>query len=273
MRAPVETLPADAVADAARALHEAERTHIPIRMFSLQHPAMTMDDAYRVQHAWMDIKRSEGREVWGHKIGLTSRAMQAAVGITTPDSGYLLDDMFYADGAEVPTGRFIAPRIEVELAFVMKKKLAGPRCTIHDVLNATEFVQPAIEILDSRAQRVDPDTGVTRKIVDTVADNAANGAIVTGGRPQRPDALDMRWIAAICARNGQVEETGVAAGVLNHPAYGIAWLAERLTSYGDGIEAGQTVLSGSFIRPIDGRKGDTFLADFGPCGTVSFHFS
>ena len=135
------------------------------------------------------------------------------------------------------------------------------------------YVVPALEILDTRILRVDPASGKARTIVDTISDNAANAGIVTGGRAMRPDALDLRWAGAIVMRNAQVEETGLGAGVLNQPARGIAWLANRLAAYGQQIEAGQIVLSGSFIRPVEARHGDTILADFGPLGTVGCYFA
>jgi 2-oxo-hept-3-ene-1,7-dioate hydratase len=258
---------------AAEQLHQAEKTRVQIRQISLDHPAITMDDAYAIQKAWVEIKLGEGRVVRGHKIGLTSKAMQSALGINEPDSGVLLDDMFFADGGLVPTERFIATRVEAELAFIMKHRLKGPDCTLFDVLNATDFVVPALEILDTRIQRVDPQTQATRKIFDTVADNAANAGIVLGGRPLRPLEADLRWIGALCSRNGQLEETGLAAGVLNHPATGVAWLANKIAPHGLALEPGQVVLAGSFIRPIETRKGDTIVADYGPFGTVSCYFA
>jgi 2-oxo-hept-3-ene-1,7-dioate hydratase len=234
---------------AAERLHQAEKTKIQIRQLSLDHPAITIADAYAIQQAWIGIKVAEGRFVKGHKIGLTSKAMQSALGIHEPDSGVLLDDMFFADGGLVPSDRFIGTRIEAELAFVMKQRLAGPGCTMFDVLNATDFVVPALEILDTRIERVDRETGSTRKIFDTIADNAANAGIVLGGRPLRPHEADLRWIGALCYRNGQLEETGLAAGVLNHPATAVAWLANKIAPNGLALEAGQVVLAGSFIRP------------------------
>jgi 2-oxo-hept-3-ene-1,7-dioate hydratase len=258
---------------AAEQLHQAEKTRVQIRQISLDHPAITMDDAYAIQKAWVEIKLDEGRVVRGHKIGLTSKAMQSALGINEPDSGILLDDMFFADGGLVPTERFIATRVEAELAFIMKHRLKGPDCTLFDVLNATDFVVPALEILDTRIQRVDPQTQSTRKIFDTVADNAANAGIVLGGRPLRPLDADLRWIGALCSRKGQLEETGLAAGVLNHPATGVAWLANKIAPHGLALEPGQVVLAGSFIRPIETRKGDTIVADYGPFGTVSCYFA
>ncbi len=256
----------------ASRLVEAERTRTQTRGLSVLHPDATLDDAYRVQDAFMAWKVESGRTVKGHKIGLTSKAMQAAVGIGEPDSGYLLDDMFFADGGAVPASRFIGLRIEAELAFILRHDLAGPGLTIFDVLDATAYVTPALEILDTRIFRADPETGAARTVVDTVADNAANAGIVLGGRPFRPGDHDMRWIGAICSRNGAVEETGLAAGVLNNPANGIAWLARRLAGQGRGLRAGETVLAGSFIRPIEVGAGDTVVADYGPFGTVSCYF-
>ena len=180
--------------------------------------------------------------------------------------------MMFEDGGTIPAGRFIQPRIEAEIAFVMKASLKGAGVSVFDVINATDFVTPALEILDTRILRADPDTGKERMIVDTISDNAANAGIVIGGQSARPDAIDMRRMGAIVLRNGVVEETGLGAGVLNHPARGIAWLANRLAEYGGAIEAGQIVLAGSFIRPIETRSGDTIIADFGPQGTVSCYF-
>ncbi|TMJ22351.1 MAG: 2-oxo-hepta-3-ene-1,7-dioic acid hydratase [Alphaproteobacteria bacterium] len=258
---------------AAERLDRAEKTRKQIRQISLEHPDITIEEAYAVQKAWIEIKVAAGRSVKGHKIGLTSKAMQSALNIDEPDSGVLLDDMFFADGGLVPSDRFIATRAEAELAFIMNKRLAGPNCTMFDVLNASDFVVPALEILDTRIERVDPVTKSARKIFDTIADNAANAGIVLGGRPIRPLDTDLRWIGALCSRNGQVEETGLAAGVLNHPATAVAWLANKIAPLGLALEPGQVVLAGSFIRPIETRKGDTIQADFGAYGSVNCYFA
>lgn len=263
----------DQIIAAARGLDEAERSRVQMGQLSLAHPGLTIDDAYAVQTAWMELKRAAGRKVIGRKIGLTSRAMQSAVNIDEPDYGVLLDDMLFPDGGRIPTERFIELKIEAELAFMLKDRIAGPDCTVFDVLNATDYVVPALEILDARIQRIDPASKATRKVVDTIADNAANCGIVIGGRPFRPQEADMRWIAAICSKNGLVEETGVAAGVLNNPANGIVWLANKLASRGVVLEPGQIILAGSFIRPIPCGRGDTIHADYGPFGTVSCHFA
>ncbi|MBR0774993.1 2-oxo-hepta-3-ene-1,7-dioic acid hydratase [Bradyrhizobium diazoefficiens] len=266
-------LSSDDIASCANRLHGAEKARTQIRQLSQEFPDISIADAYAIQKAWIDVKIAEGRRVKGHKIGLTSRAMQSALNIDEPDSGVLLDDMFFADGGIIPTERFIATRVEAELAFVMSKRLEGPDCAMFDVLNATDFVVPALEILDTRIERVDPSTKATRKIVDTIADNAANAGIVLGGRPIRPLEADLRWIGALVFKNGQLEETGLAAGVLNHPATAVAWLANKIAPLGLALEPGQVVLAGSFIRPIETRKGDTIQADYGAYGSVSCYFA
>ena len=268
------SLDQNTLAQAAERLEEAEHTRVACRQFSLDYPDMTIDDAYAIQHAWMQLKLRNGRTVKGHKIGLTSKAMQRAVNIAEPDYGTLLDDMFYRDGAVIPSERFLQLKIEAELAFVLARPLSGPDCTLFDVLDATAYVTPALEILDARIQRIDPETKRTRNVFDTISDNAANAALVLGGRPFKPALIDadMRRIGAIVSRNGEVEETGLAAGVLNHPGYGVAWLANRLHRFGVTLQPGQVILAGSFIRPIEVAKGDTIVADYGEFGTVSCHF-
>lgn len=260
------------IASAVEALDNAEKSRRQTALLSLQYPQMTLDDAYAIQAAWVKQKKAAGRQTIGWKIGLTSKAMQYALDIDTPDSGVLLDDMLFDDGATIPATRFIQPRIEAELAFIMKTSLKGPNVSVKEVLNATEFVVPALEILDTRILRSDPESGKARTIMDTVSDNAANAGIILGSQFLRPENGDLRWMGAIVSRNAVVEETGLGAGVLNHPARGIAWLANRLAHYGDSIEAGQIVLAGSFIRPIEARHGDTIFADYGPHGSVSCFF-
>lgn len=262
----------DQILSAVDALDNAERSRMQTALLSLRYPQMTLDDAYAIQSTWVNKKKRQGRRVIGWKIGLTSKAMQYALNISTPDSGVLFDDMLFEDGATIAAERFIQPRIEAELAFIMKAPLKGPNISVIEVLNATEYVVPALEILDTRILRQDPTTGQPRTLFDTVSDNAANAGIVLGSQMLKPDSVDMRWMGAIVSRNAAVEETGLGAGVLNHPARGIAWLANRLAQYGDGIEAGHIVLAGSFIRPIEARHGDTIFADYGPYGTVSCFF-
>lgn len=228
-----------------------------------------MADAYAIQNAWVEMKIASGNPIKGFKIGLTSRAMQMAVGISEPDHGVLLEDMFFESGETIPSDRFIGPRLEVELAFVLGKQLKGPNVSVFDVLDATQYVVPALEIIDSRAFMTDPDTGRQRSVLDTIADNAANAGVILGGNPIRPEQADLRWVSAILSQNGVIEETGVAAGVLGHPAKGVVWLANRLSEYDIALEAGQIILGGSFTRPIHLRSGDSIHADYGPLGTIS----
>jgi 2-oxo-hept-3-ene-1,7-dioate hydratase len=257
---------------AAARLFEAERTGTQMGLLSKAHPSWTMDDAYAVQAALLKRKLAAGRRIIGWKIGLTSKAMQDALKINIPDSGVLFDDMPFENGATIPNGRFIQPRIEAEIAFVMKSDLSGPKCTSHDVLAATDHVVASLEILDTRILRVDPETRATRTIVDTIADNAANAGIVLGTQRHRPADFDLRWVGAVVKRNDEVEETGLGAGVLNDPASGIAWLANRLSQYGEQLRAGDVVLSGSFIRPVEATPGSIFEADFGRFGVVTIQF-
>ncbi|MFC4667864.1 2-oxo-hept-4-ene-1,7-dioate hydratase [Seohaeicola nanhaiensis] len=260
------------VAQAAAALFEAEETGKQCGLLSLAYPGMTMDDAYAVQAALVARKMQAGRKRIGWKIGLTSRAMQDALKIDTPDSGVLLDDMVFEDGAMVPAGRFIQPRVEAEIAFVMKAPLAGAE-TGEDVIAATESVAPSLEILDTRILRADPATGRARIITDTISDNAANAGIVLGAQRHAIDAFDLRWVGAVVTRDGVVEETGLGAGVLNDPVTSVLWLARRMAQYGQQIEAGDVVLSGSFIRPVECPPGARIEADFGRFGAVSVGFA
>ncbi len=262
----------DAIQSAAQALLKAEQTGIQCGLVSLANPGMTLDDAYAVQDAFVAARLSSGRTQIGWKIGLTSRAMQQALNITTPDSGVLLSDMLFQSGDTVPAGRFIQPRIEAEIAFIMKSDLSGENLTRDDVLAATEYVTPSLEILDTRILRADPETGQARIITDTVSDNAANAGVVLGNARHAVDAHDLRWTGAVVKRDGIVEETGLGAGVLNDPATGIVWLCQRLAQYGAGLSAGDIVLSGSFIRPIEAPPGSHFEADFGPFGRVDLTF-
>ncbi|MEM8786940.1 MAG: 2-oxo-hept-4-ene-1,7-dioate hydratase [Pseudomonadota bacterium] len=259
-------------ARAAADLLQAETTGRQIGLLSRRYPGMDMDDAYAVQAALFRAKVAAGCGVIGWKIGLTSRAMQDALKIDIPDSGVLFDDMQFETGDRVPAGRFIQPRIEAEIAFVMKSALGGAGVTREDVLAATDYVAPALEILDTRILRVDPDTGTPRTVFDTISDNAANAGVVLGTQRHDVDALDLRWVGAIVARDGGVEETGLGAGVLNDPVESMVWLARRMSAYGQSIAPGHVVLSGSFIRPVECPPGTRIAADFGDFGQVAIDF-
>jgi 2-oxo-hept-3-ene-1,7-dioate hydratase len=212
-----------------------------------------------------DERIATGTKVVGHKIGLTSKAMQASSQIDEPDYGYLFDDMILADGAEVKWEDFCIPRVEPELTFILKAPLKGPGVGLVDVLRATDYVVPSIEIIDARVQN-------PRAIFDTVADNGAAAKIVLGGRPVKPDEVDLRWVGAAFYRNSVIEETGLASGVLGHPAMAVAWLANKLAPFDVTLEPGHMMLSGSFTRPVWAALGDTLHADFGELGNVSVQF-
>lgn len=260
-------------AAAAADLLAAEQSGTQIGLLTLRHPDMGMDDAYAVQNAILSAKLAQGRKVIGWKIGLTSKAMQYALNIDIPDSGILFDDMAFENGATVPAGRFIQPRVEAEIAFVMKHAIGGADVTRDDVIAATDYVAPSIEILDTRIQRVDPETGKARTVYDTISDNAANAGIVLGEARHAVDAHDLRWVGALTFRNDEIEETGLGAGVLNDPVESVVWLARRMAQYGQSIEPGQIILSGSFIRPIECPPGARIHADFGPFGSVDINFA
>ena len=250
---------------AADILMAAAREHKQAAQLSKTWPDITIEDAYAISTEVARRRIAAGARLIGHKVGLTSKAMQRSSQIDEPDYGHLLDDMMIADGARIPHENYCRPRVEIELAFVLGKPLKGPGITLPDVLRATEYVVPAIEIVDARVQ--DP-----RKIFDTVADNGAAAGIVIGGRPVRPMEVDLRWVAGIMYCNSEIEETGVAAGVLGHPALGVAWLANKLGSHGVTLEPGHLVLAGSFTRVVFAKKGDTLHADFGALGGVAVQF-
>ncbi|KNZ33061.1 MAG: 2-oxo-hepta-3-ene-1,7-dioate hydratase [Methylibium sp. NZG] len=265
-------LPLTTITELARELYQARKSRTPVRHFSKRHPQMTIEDGYAVQREWVKLELADGRTVKGRKIGLTSRAMQMASQITEPDFAPLMDDMFFEQGSDIAFTRFIAPRVEVELAFILGRPLKGPGVTLFDVLAATEYVTPAIEIIDARIEQFDRDTKEMRKVFDTIADFAANAGIVLGGRPVRPNDVDLRWVGAMLYKNGVIEETGLAAAVLNHPANGVAWLANKISAFDEQLNAGDVVLGGSFTRPTAAKPGDTFHVDYGALGGVGFRF-
>lgn len=257
----------------ARRLYDARKGRTPLRHFSREFPAMTIEDGYAIQREWVKLEQADGRVIKGRKIGLTSRAMQLASQITEPDFAPLMDDMFFDAGGDIPVERFIAPRVEVEFAFILGKPLRGPGVTLFDVLAAAEWVTPAVEIIDARIEQFDRETKAMRKVFDTISDFAANAGIVLGGRPVRPADVDLRWAGAMLFKNGVIEETGLGAAVLNHPANGIAWLANKIAPWDEQLNAGDVVLAGSFTRPTPAVRGDSFHVDYGPLGAISFRFA
>jgi 2-oxo-hept-3-ene-1,7-dioate hydratase len=250
---------------AAEVLIAAEAERKQAVQLSKTFPNITLEDSYAISTEVAKRKIAAGARLIGHKVGLTSKAMQRSSQIDEPDYGHLLDSMMIADGAKVPHDRFCLPRVEVELAFVLGKSLKGPGVGLADVLRATEYVIPALEIVDARIQD-------QRTIRDTVADNGAAAGIVLGGRPVGPLDVDLRWVGGIMYRNSEVEETGVAAGVLGHPALGVAWLANKLGGHDVSLAPGHIVLAGSFTRVVFAKKGDTLHGDFGALGGIAVQF-
>ncbi|MGF6823071.1 2-oxo-hept-3-ene-1,7-dioate hydratase [Microbacterium sp. ZKA21] len=250
----------------AAELAEADRTHGVIPRITARFPEATIDDSYAIQGVWRDAQIASGRRLVGRKIGLTSKAMQQATGITEPDYGVMFDDTVHDSGADIPFANFSNVRVEVELAFVLKQPLEGPDCTLDDALAAIDYAVPALEVLNSHIELEG------RTIVDTISDNAAYGAMVLGTVRKRPDEIDLRWVPGVLSRNGEIEETGVAAGVLGHPATGVAWLANKFHQHGARLEAGEIILAGSFTRPMWVSKGDTVLCDYREMGTIECRF-
>ena len=259
-----------AIGQAATALYQAEKNRTQIDLLSLTYPTMDIDDAYLIQGALVANKLAQGLKQTGWKIGLTSKVMQNALAIDTPDSGVLFDTMHFASGATIPKDRFIQPRIEAEIAFIMKSEVAD--ASEQAILDATDYVVPSLEILDTRILRSDPKTKQVRTVVDTISDNASNAGVVLGNARHDPRQVDLRWVGAILKRDGVVEETGLGAAVLDHPLTSMSWLVKRLAQYGQKIKAGDVVLSGSFIKPIEAPCGSQFHADFGSFGTVEIIF-
>ena len=265
-------LSTEIIGNLARELYDARKSRSQLRHFSARHPDMTIEDGYAIQREWVRLEKADGRIAKGRKIGLTSRAMQQASQITEPDFAPLMDDMFFEQGGDIAFTCFIAPRIEVELAFVLGQPLRGPDVSLFDVLKATDYVTPAIEIIDARIEQFDRETKAPRKVFDTISDFAANAGVVAGGRPMRPLDVDLRWVGAMLYKNGVIEETGLAGAVLNHPAAGVAWLANKIAPFDEQLNEGDFILAGSFTRPTTAVAGDNFHVDYGPMGSIAFRF-
>ena len=259
------------IADAADQLYQAEKERQQIRALTLSFD-MDMEDAYAVQKGWVDRKLADGEKVIGYKIGLTSRTMQLAMNINTPDYGVLTDAMQFASGSDITAADFLDPRIECEFAFILKKPLSGENVSLEQVMDATAYVQPALELISARSLRVDPETGYTRNVYDTIADNAANAGIICGGKKMAPEDIDLKWAGAALFLNDDIEDTGLGAAVMGHPGHGIRWVCRRFAPHGIGLEPGQVILSGSFTRPIAVKPGDRVFADYGEYGSIQLNF-
>ena len=260
----IEDATRQAIADA---LHGAERDRRPITPVTETWPGLDISDAYAIQRTNVDRRVAAGAVVRGHKVGLTARAMQEMLGVSEPDYGHLLDDMFVADGSATTADRYCAPRIEPEVAFVLDAPLPAPGCTVADVLRATAFVVPALEIIDSRVA----DWRIT--LADTIADNASSAGVVVGARTTPIDGLDLATLGVVLRRNGEIVETGAAGAVLGNPVLAVAWLANTLHRLGVRLAAGHVVLPGSCTRALDVRAGEVVRADFDVLGGVSVGFS
>ncbi|MGO1854488.1 MAG: 2-keto-4-pentenoate hydratase [Microbacterium sp.] len=256
----------EAIEQIAEELAEADRAHSVVPRITARYPDATIEDSYAIQGIWRDKNLAAGRKLVGRKIGLTSKAMQQATGITEPDYGVMFDDTVYPTGSEIVFDEFSNVRIEVELAFVLKEPLEGPDCTLDDALAAIDYAVPALEVLNSHIELEG------RTIVDTISDNAAYGAMVLGDVHMRPDEIDLRWVPGVLSLNGEIEETGVAAGVLGHPATGVAWLANKFHQHGARLEAGEIILAGSFTRPMWVHKGDEVRCDYREMGVIECRF-
>lgn len=248
----------------AARLAAAQRERTPVAPLTDDDPTLTVEDAYAIQLAGVEARRADGALVRGHKVGLSSRAMQRQVGVHEPDYGHLLDDMFAYEDETIDPARFLQPRVEVEPAFVLGRDLSGPGVTIADAVRAIDCVLPALEIVDSRIV----DWRV--RIQDTVADNASSGALVLGGRPLRLTDLDPRSIAAALTINGEIRQTGSTAAVLGNPVTALAWLANKVGTFGVELRAGDVVLPGSCTRMEPINPGDVIRADFDRLGHVAF---
>lgn len=253
--------------EAAQRLLDAEKTRRAIPPLLQTYPDMTVEDAYRIQLACVERKIMKGARVVGKKIGLTSKAMQEMFHVTKPDYGHLFDSMLYVDGDVVDIGVFLQPKLEVEVAFVLKKELKGPGVSVLDVIDATDYVVPAFEIIDSRIH----DWKIAFE--DTVADNGSSACAVLGGRPTPLAGLDLHHIGMIVSKNGRQIDTAAGAAVMGNPLRAVVWLANAIGEYGISLQAGEVILSGAFAAAVPIEAGDTFTAEFAHIGSVSVAFS
>jgi 2-keto-4-pentenoate hydratase len=258
---------ANSINKAAAALLDAYTSRIPRSPVTAEFPDASVDDAYGIQLAQVTAWTEAGARVKGHKVGLTSAAMQRQLGVDQPDFGHLLDSMFLPEGVPADYSGFLQPRAEPEIAFVLGRPLAGPGVTAAEAIAAVDFVLPALEIIDSRIS----DWKIT--LADTIADNASSGAVVLGTRPVRPEALDLALTGCLFFRNGRVVGTGAGGAVLGSPVNALVWLANTLGERGVALEAGQVVMPGSLTAAVPLAAGDTVSASFDRIGSVSITFT
>ena len=254
------------IIDYAKQLAHAETTGVGVAPLSELDPSLNINDAYSIQLTNIQRKVEEGHKIVGKKIGLTSKAMQTLLGVDEPDYGHLLDSMVVENGGRVDVDKVLQPRVEAEIAFILKRDLKGPNVTVLDVLQATDYIVPALEIVDSRVQ----DWKI--KLTDTVADNASSGFYVLGGNPKKVTEIDLELVGMVFSKNGEIVNTGVGAAALGNPAYCVAWLANRLADFDITLKAGEVILSGALSAAVNAEKGDTFTARFAHLGQVSVQF-
>ncbi|MCI3273390.1 2-keto-4-pentenoate hydratase [Streptomyces cylindrosporus] len=253
--------------EAARRLTEAERDRQPVKPLTQTYDGLDIPAAYEVQRMVIADRIANGAKVRGHKVGLTAGVMREQFGVSEPDYGVLLDDMFLLEGTEIPAGSLLAPRVEPELAFVLDRPLSGPGVTVADVLRATAFVVPSLEIIDSRIQNWE----IT--VYDSIADNASSARVVLGGTATHISDIDPRLLGVVLRRNGEIAETGATGAALGNPVSAVAWLANKLGEFDVTLEEGAVVLPGSCTRALPVSPGDHVRADFGQIGSVGVVFA
>ncbi len=253
--------------EAAEALRVAERTRVAIPPLVQTFPGIDVVDAYEIQLLNIRRRLAAGATVHGHKVGLSSKAMQQMMGVDEPDYGHLLSDMVYTEEQPIPTGSFLLPRVEVEVGFILGDDLPGEGCTVEDVLRCTEFIAPAIELIDSRIE--DWKIG----LCDTISDNASSCGVILGKERVKPSDIDVRAIDAQLQINGEKVAEGRSDAVLGDPTIAVAWLAHKVAAFGVRLERGHVVLPGSCTRAYDVRPGDQVVATFSGLGSVSLSFS
>jgi 2-keto-4-pentenoate hydratase len=253
--------------EAAEALRVAEATQTAVPPLVQTYPGIDVVDAYEIQLLNIRRRLDAGATVYGHKVGLSSKAMQEMMGVDEPDYGHLLSDMVYTEDTPIPTQSFLIPRVEVEVGFVLGDDLPGEGCTVEDVLRCTDFIAPAIELIDSRI--ADWKIGLT----DTIADNASSCGVILGKERVRPADLDVAAIDATLTINGAKVAEGTSGAVLGDPTIAVAWLANKVASFGVRLQKGHVVLPGSCTRAYDVKPGDQVVAAFAGLGTVNLSFS
>jgi 2-keto-4-pentenoate hydratase len=250
----------------AALLADAEKTGVGTNPLTILAPSLSVTEAYHIQLENIQMKVEQGQKIIGKKIGLTSLAMQKLLGVDEPDYGHLLDSMEVTNGGTISIEKVLQPKVEAELAFVLKKDLIGPNVTTLDVLQATDYIVPALEIVDSRVK----DWKI--KLPDTIADNASSGFYVLGERKAKVDEINLELLGMVLSKNNEIVNTGVGAAALGNPATCVAWLANKLSEFGIPLKAGEIILSGALSAAADAQAGDTFSARFAHLGEVKVHF-